>query len=55
MGVREEESEKAKGEELGDENDDGEKVEKVVGKEEGDGEAKADGVQLENHILAKDW
>ena len=55
VGVREEESEKAKGEKLGDESDDGEKVEKAVGKGEGDGEAKADGAQLEHNILTKDW
>ena len=40
-------------EELGDESHDGEKVEKVVG--EGDGEAKAGGMHLENNMLAKDW
>ncbi|KAM0796325.1 hypothetical protein BDR22DRAFT_893331 [Usnea florida] len=55
VGAREEESEKAKGEELGEESDDGEKIEKVVGKGEGDGETTADGVQLENHMLTKDW
>ena len=47
--------EKAKGAELGDERDGGEKVEKVVGEGKGDGEAKAGGVQLENNMLAKDW
>ena len=40
---------------MGDERDDGEKVEKVVGKGEGDGEAKAGGARLENNMLAKDW
>ena len=47
--------EKAKGAELDDESDDGEKVEKVVGKGEGDRTAKTGGVQLENNMLAKDW
>ena len=53
--MREEEGEKAKGAELGNESGGGEKVQKIVGEGEGDGTAKTGGVQLENNTLAKDW